>query len=79
VALLKHASNVPGCATTIEALFDEAGLPEGVFQTLLVGPGAVEGILADDRVRGVALTGSEGAGGNVAALAGRNLNRSSPL
>ena len=76
VALLKHASNVPGCATRIEAMFDEAGFPEGVFQTLLVGPGAVEGILADDRVRGVALTGSEGAGTKVAAVAGRNLKRS---
>jgi succinate-semialdehyde dehydrogenase/glutarate-semialdehyde dehydrogenase len=76
VALLKHASNVPGCAMRIQAMFDEAGFPEGVFQTLLVGPGAVEGILADDRVRGVALTGSEGAGTNVAAVAGRNLKRS---
>jgi succinate-semialdehyde dehydrogenase / glutarate-semialdehyde dehydrogenase len=76
VALLKHASNVPGCASRIEALFTEAGFPEGVFQTLLVGPGAVEGILAHERVRGVALTGSEGAGSKVAAVAGRNLKRS---
>jgi succinate-semialdehyde dehydrogenase / glutarate-semialdehyde dehydrogenase len=76
VALLKHASNIPGCATKIEDVFREAGFPEGVFQTLLVGSGAVEGILSDDRVRGVALTGSEGAGSKVAAVAGRNLKRS---
>ena len=76
VALLKHASNIPGCATKIEELFREAGFPEGVFQTLLVGPSAVEGILADDRVRGVALTGSETAGSKVAATAGANLKRS---
>ena len=54
----------------------EPGFPEGVFQTLLVGSGAVEGILSDDRVRGVALTGSEAAGSQVAAVAGRNLKRS---
>jgi succinate-semialdehyde dehydrogenase / glutarate-semialdehyde dehydrogenase len=76
VALLKHASNIPGCATKIEDAFREAGFPEGAFQTLLVGSGAVEGILSDDRVRGVALTGSEGAGSKVAAVAGRNLKRS---
>ncbi|HET9103916.1 MAG TPA: NAD-dependent succinate-semialdehyde dehydrogenase [Solirubrobacteraceae bacterium] len=76
VALLKHASNVPGCATRIEAAFREAGFPEGVFQTLLIGPAAVEGILADERVRGVALTGSEHAGSRVAATAGRHLKRS---
>jgi succinate-semialdehyde dehydrogenase / glutarate-semialdehyde dehydrogenase len=76
VALLKHASNIPGCATKIEDVFREAGFPEGVFQTLLVGSGAVEGILSDDRVRGVALTGSEGAGSKLAAVAGRNLKRS---
>ena len=66
----------PRCALEIEDVFREAGFPEGVFQTLLVGSGAVEGILSDDRVRGVALTGSEGAGSKVAAVAGRNLKRS---
>jgi succinate-semialdehyde dehydrogenase/glutarate-semialdehyde dehydrogenase len=73
VALLKHASNVPQCALAIERMFDAAGFPEGVFQTLLVGPGAVEGIIADRRVRGVTLTGSDLAGSKVAALAGREL------
>jgi succinate-semialdehyde dehydrogenase/glutarate-semialdehyde dehydrogenase len=76
VALLKHASNVPGCALRIEQMFRLAGFPEGVFQTLLVGPSEVEGILSDRRVRGVALTGSEAAGGVVAGIAGRNLKRS---
>jgi succinate-semialdehyde dehydrogenase/glutarate-semialdehyde dehydrogenase len=73
VALLKHASNVPQCAMAIERMFLEAGFPEGVFQTLLVGPGAVEGIISDRRVRGVTLTGSDLAGSKVAALAGREL------
>jgi succinate-semialdehyde dehydrogenase / glutarate-semialdehyde dehydrogenase len=73
VALLKHASNVPQCALAIERMFIEAGFPEGVFQTLLVGPGAVEGIIADRRVRGVTLTGSDLAGSKVAAVAGREL------
>ncbi|MGZ6617305.1 MAG: NAD-dependent succinate-semialdehyde dehydrogenase [Solirubrobacteraceae bacterium] len=76
VALLKHASNIPGCAVKIEEMFRRAGFPEGVFQTLLVGAGAVEPILADARVRGVALTGSEAAGTKVAATAGSNLKRS---
>jgi succinate-semialdehyde dehydrogenase/glutarate-semialdehyde dehydrogenase len=73
VAVLKHASNVPQCAIAIERMFSEAGFPDGVFQTLLVGPGAVEGIIADRRVRGVTLTGSDLAGSKVAALAGREL------
>jgi succinate-semialdehyde dehydrogenase / glutarate-semialdehyde dehydrogenase len=76
VALLKHASNIPGCAVMIEEAFRAAGFPEGVFQTLLVGSGAVEGILSDRRVRGVALTGSDAAGSQVAAVAGRTLKRS---
>src|SRR5450756_2438377 len=58
VMLLKHSSNVPQSALAIEEVFREAGVPEGVFQTLLIGPGAVEGIIADRRVAGVTLTGS---------------------
>ena len=73
VAVLKHASNVPQCAIAIERMFAEAGFPDGVFQTLLVGPGAVESIISDRRVRGVTLTGSDLAGSKVAALAGREL------
>jgi succinate-semialdehyde dehydrogenase/glutarate-semialdehyde dehydrogenase len=76
VALLKHASNVPGCAVAIQELFSAAGFPDGVFQTLLVGTDEVEGILTDDRVGGVALTGSDRAGSAVAAIAGRALKRS---
>src|ERR1700694_5531510 len=62
VMLLKHASNVPQSALAIEDVFREAGMPKGVFQTLLVGPGAIEGILADRRVAGVTLTGSDAGG-----------------
>jgi len=58
VGLLKHASNVPGCALAIEEVFQEAGYPEGVFQTLLVGSNKVDDVLKDDRVRAVTLTGS---------------------
>jgi succinate-semialdehyde dehydrogenase/glutarate-semialdehyde dehydrogenase len=76
VALLKHASNIPGCAVKIEEMFRKAGFPDGVFQSLLVGAAEVEPILSDPRVRGVALTGSEAAGTKVAATAGGNLKRS---
>jgi succinate-semialdehyde dehydrogenase / glutarate-semialdehyde dehydrogenase len=74
--LLKHASNVPQCALALEALFRDAGAPEGVFTTLLVESRQVESIIADPRVAAVTLTGSEGAGSHVGAAAGRHLKKS---
>ncbi|MFO0723662.1 MAG: NAD-dependent succinate-semialdehyde dehydrogenase [Myxococcota bacterium] len=73
--LLKHASNVGGCALAIESIFARAGLPSGLVTTLLVEPDAVPGLIADPRVAAVTLTGSERAGAEVAALAGRALKK----
>ena len=75
VGVLKHASNVPQCALALEELFRDAGAPDGVFQTLLVGSDAVAGLVADPRITAVSLTGSEGAGSQVAAQAGRHLKK----
>lgn len=75
VGLLKHASNVPGCAEAIEEIFDEAGYPDGVFQTLLVSSDDVEDIIADDRVTAATLTGSSRAGRAVASNAGEHLKK----
>jgi succinate-semialdehyde dehydrogenase / glutarate-semialdehyde dehydrogenase len=75
VMLLKHSSNVPQSAFAIEEVFREAGLPEGVFQTLLIGSGPVERIIGDGRVAGVTLTGSDKAGSLVAQAAGKDLKK----
>jgi len=75
VGLLKHASNVPQCALAIEDIIRRAGFPADVFQTLLVGAAAVERILADPRVKAATLTGSEPAGVQVAAQAGRQIKK----
>ncbi|MCA9013384.1 MAG: NAD-dependent succinate-semialdehyde dehydrogenase [Planctomycetaceae bacterium] len=74
--LLKHAGNVPQCAEKIQTLFDECDLPAGVYTNLFISTDMVETILADKRVQGVSLTGSERAGSAVAALAGKFLKRS---
>ncbi|MEU2561959.1 NADP-dependent succinic semialdehyde dehydrogenase [Streptomyces longispororuber] len=75
VGLLKHASNVPQTALYLEDLFRRAGYDEGCFQTLLVGSGAIEDILRDERVAAATLTGSEGAGRSVAAIAGDEIKK----
>ncbi len=71
--ILKHASNVPRCALEIERVFRAAGLPEGLFGTVLVGPAAVPALIADARIRAVTLTGSERAAGSTPA--GRAVGR----
>jgi succinate-semialdehyde dehydrogenase/glutarate-semialdehyde dehydrogenase len=75
VGLLKHASNVPQTALFMEELFREAGFPDDVFQTLLIGSRGVDGVLRDDRVAAATLTGSEPAGVAVARTAGEVLKK----
>jgi succinate-semialdehyde dehydrogenase/glutarate-semialdehyde dehydrogenase len=70
VALLKHASNVPGCALAIEEVINSAGFPAGVMRTLMIGSTAVNAVIEHPAVRGVTLTGSTQAGQQVAAKAG---------
>jgi len=65
VGLLKHASNVPQCALAIAEIFQWAGFPDGVFQTLLISASQVADLLADDRIKAATLTGSEPAGKNL--------------
>ncbi len=75
VMLLKHASNVPQCALMIEELYRRAGFPEGVFQTLLITSQQVDAILNDPRIVGATLTGSEGAGVQVAIGAAKRVKK----
>lgn len=74
-AILKHASNVPGCAQAIEAVCVAAGLPEGLFRTLLVPGAKTEALIRHPLVAAVTFTGSTDAGRKVAALAGQSLKK----
>lgn len=76
VVVMKHASNVQGCAAAIQTAFDLAGFPAGVFQNLPISSGAVEAIIRDPRIIGVTLTGSEAAGRKVAATAADEVKKS---
>ena len=73
--LLKHASNVPQCALLLEKIFKEAGFNQLEFQSLLISSDQVEPVLADPRIKGVSLTGSEIAGSSVASVCGQNIKK----
>jgi succinate-semialdehyde dehydrogenase / glutarate-semialdehyde dehydrogenase len=75
VALLKHASNVPQCAISIEDILLQAGFPPGVFQTLLISADRVESVVKSPQVKAATLTGSEPAGASLAQAAGAVLKK----
>jgi succinate-semialdehyde dehydrogenase/glutarate-semialdehyde dehydrogenase len=75
-ALLKHASNVPGCALAIEEVLHDAGVPRDLFRTLLLPSGDIKALIEHDAVSAVTLTGSVAAGRSVAAAAGGALKKS---
>jgi succinate-semialdehyde dehydrogenase/glutarate-semialdehyde dehydrogenase len=74
-AVLKHASNVPRSALAIAQIFQDAGLPQGVFQTLLIEASQVATVIADERIKAATLTGSEAAGQSLAEHGGRSLKK----
>jgi len=75
VGVLKHASNVPGCALVIEEIFNQSGFPENAFRSLLIGNAQVRAVIEHPRVRAVTLTGSTPAGKAVASQAGAVLKK----
>ncbi|KAF1856389.1 hypothetical protein Lal_00000005 [Lupinus albus] len=76
VVLVKHASNVPQCAQAIEDIFIAAGAPKGLYTNLFISGSNVSNYIADERIKGVSLTGSELAGASLAAAAGKALKKS---
>jgi succinate-semialdehyde dehydrogenase/glutarate-semialdehyde dehydrogenase len=74
-AVLKHASNVPGCALAIEEVFRRAGFPENLFRTLMIGSRQVDAVIEHPLIRAATLTGSGPAGRAVASKAGAMLKK----
>ncbi|HPL11869.1 MAG TPA: NAD-dependent succinate-semialdehyde dehydrogenase [Bacteroidales bacterium] len=74
-AVLKHASNVPGCSVAIEKIFTDSGFPENLFRSLLIPASEVENIIGNKIIKAVILTGSESAGRHVAKAAGKHLKK----
>jgi succinate-semialdehyde dehydrogenase/glutarate-semialdehyde dehydrogenase len=74
-AVLKHASNVPGCALAIESIFREAGFPQNIFRTLMIPSPKVKSVIEHPCVVAVTLTGSESAGSEVASAAGKMIKK----
>jgi succinate-semialdehyde dehydrogenase / glutarate-semialdehyde dehydrogenase len=73
--VLKHAPQCPESAEAMQKLFAEAGFPEGAYENVYATNEQIEWVIADPRVRGVSVTGSERAGAAVAEIAGRNLKK----
>jgi succinate-semialdehyde dehydrogenase/glutarate-semialdehyde dehydrogenase len=73
--LLKHAPQCPESAEAMQQIFDDAGFPEGAYENIYASNEQIEGVIADPRVHGVSVTGSERAGAAVAEIAGRNLKK----
>ena len=73
--LLKHAESCPRAALALQQLMDDAGVPAGVYTNLFASHAQIADIIADPRIQGVSLTGSERAGAKVAEIAGRNLKK----
>ncbi|HRN29337.1 MAG TPA: aldehyde dehydrogenase family protein, partial [Terrimesophilobacter sp.] len=74
--ILKHASQCPESAAAIQDMFDEAGAPAGAYTNVYASTGQIARIIADPRIQGVSLTGSEAAGSAVAEVAGKHLKKS---
>ncbi len=74
-AVLKHASNVPGCALAIESVFRDAGFPDGLFATVLIKSAVVKALIENPGIAAVTLTGSVSAGRSVATTAGSQLKK----
>ena len=73
--LLKHAPQCPESAEAMQKMFDDAGFPEGAYENIYATNEQIEWVIADPRVHGVSVTGSERAGAAVAAIAGKNLKK----